>query len=754
MRKSNSFMNRMDKKFFMDGPTKKRSLAVLVFILFITLTNFVRAEGVIHLPRLSGPIKLDGISDEIAWQSIEPLPLTMSQPTFRGELTERTEIRVAYDNNFLYVSGCLYDSDPGSIRANSLYRDRWSRGDTLDIILDTFNDNQHALWFRTNPAGIRVDCSISGDGNSFNLDWNTYGDVVTVQNQEGWFTEMRIPFSSLGFQEKNGDVIMGLTACRYISRTNERYVYPEIPPKWEALQPSKAQDVLLKGVTVKKPVYVTPYVVGGFGQTAALNDSETVYKLDNNVARDIGLDVKWNLTSNLTLDATVNTDFAQVEADDQVVNLTRFSIFFPEKRQFFQERSGIFAFNTGTFSSDRLFHSRTIGLYNGNSIPILGGLRLVGRSGGWDIGLLDMQTARSEGHPAENFGVLRLRRQVFNPYSYIGGMVTSRVDEDGGYNIAYGLDGIFRLFGDYYLSLMWAQTFEDDIIKNEEFDFAKSALFRVQWYRQCLKGLNYRASVSWSGPDFQPGMGFATREDLTELSWNISYNWFKSKRSTFRRISPMQFFGFVALRNSDHTVESALFEYDLDFEKKSGAGLGVDFELYYENLPEPICFKEGTVVPVGDYTFFNLESTYYMGRGRSIQGQFAAAFGQFYDGWRLVMALEPAWYISRHFELSGVYELNIIRFPGRDQGFDSHILRLRVRSALNTKASLNAVLQYNSLHDIINVNARFRYNFREGQDLWLVYNQGINTDRYRIEPALLGTNDRTVMVKYTYTFNL
>jgi hypothetical protein len=708
----------------------------------------------VHLSRLSGPIKLDGVSNESAWQSIEPFPVTMYQPTFRGKLTEKTEIRIGYDNNFLYVSGSFYDSEPDVIRVNSLYRDRWRGGDCFEIILDTFNDNENALWFRTNPAGIRVDTSISNDGNSFNVDWNTYWDAVTVQDKKGWFVEMRIPFSSLGFQDRKGEVVMGLTVLRYIARKNERHVYPAIPPKWDVYQPSKAQDVLLKGVRAKKPVYITPYVVGGFGQTAALNDSETAYNLDSDFTRDIGLDIKWNLTSNLTLDATVNTDFAQVEADDQMVNLTRFSLFFPEKRQFFQERSGIFAFNTGTFSRDRLFHSRTIGLYQGNTIPILGGLRLVGRLGGWDIGLLDMQTARSGGHPSENFGVLRLRRQVFNPYSYIGGMFTSRVDEDGGYNMAYGLDGIFRLFGDDYLSLMWAQTFEDDIIKNEEFDFAKSALCRLQWYRQRLKGINYWASVTWSGPDYQPGMGFVTRQDFTEFSWSVRYNWFLGQKTSFRRISPFQFFGFVALRNSDRTVESALLEYDTDFEWKSGAELGVDFEIYYENLLEPVYFPEGTVIPAGNYTFFRFESSYDMPRGQPLWAEFDIAFGQFYDGWRLVLALEPRWNISRFLELGGEYEFNMIRFPKRDQGFDAHILRLRVRGALNTRASLNAFMQYNSVADIIAVNARFRYNFREGHDLWLVYNEGINTDRYRMHPVLMRTNDRTMMLKYTYTFTL
>ena len=512
------------------------------------------------LPRLNAPIVLDGPSQEPAWEAIAPLPLTMFEPVFGGEPTERSEIRVAYDDTYVYAAGRLYDSEPAGMRGNSLYRDRYSGDDVFALILDTFNDNENALWFFTTPNGVRFDMAVSNDaefsggspfGGVINNSWNTFWDVATVQTDEGWFAEMRIPLSSLGFQDVDGRVVMGMIAYRYVSRKNERHLYPAIPPNWSMAfgKPSQGQDIVLEGVHSQKPFYVTPYLLGGADRAAELNDAETAYDHSNDAATEVGLDLKYNLTSNLTLDATVNTDFAQAEADDQQVNLTRFSLFFPEKRQFFQQRAGIFEYNTGGFS--RLFHSRRIGLDDdGNQIRIYGGTRLVGRVGDWDVGFIDMQTAKSENLPSENFGVLRLRRNVLNDNSYAGGIVTSRLGADGSYNIATGLDGIIRVVGDEYLTLQWAQTFEDDVIEGDGFDLLASALLRATWTRRRQQGFNYAASLTRSGRDYDPGLGFIRRNGFTRLGGEVAYDWLPDESSSFRRISP-SLFGSVFVRNED-----------------------------------------------------------------------------------------------------------------------------------------------------------------------------------------------------------
>ena len=383
-------------------------------------------DQLFRLPRITEEIHLDGKLDESVWKRIAPLPLTMNSPTFGGTPTERTEIRIAYDDNYLYASGAFYDSDPSGVRANNLIRDGVNfSDDRFALILDTFNDNENALGFLVNPAGARADFTVYNDGESnrgppLNFSWNTFWDAAVTRTDEGWFVEVRIPFTSLRFQDHDGRVIMGLIAWRAIARKNEVLTFPAIPTKfrWGTYKPSIAQDVVLEGVYSRKPIYISPYVLGGIEQTPELNANETAYTIQQKLTRNVGLDVKYGLTSNLTMDLTLNTDFAQVEADDERVNLTRFSLFFPEKRPFFQERAAVFDFNTGQQS--RVFYSRRIGLGPGGElIPIYGGIRLIGRIGRWDMGFLNMQTAPYDAAdlPSENFGVLRFRRQVLNSNS-------------------------------------------------------------------------------------------------------------------------------------------------------------------------------------------------------------------------------------------------------------------------------------------------------------------------------------------------
>jgi hypothetical protein len=692
------------------------------------------------------------LSNEPAWQEIDALPVIMYQPTFDGMPSEKTEIRIAYDKDYFYASARFYDSDPTGIRINSLYRDRNNGDDTFNILIDTFNDKENALLFWTNPAGMRGDGAISGDGRSFNVSWNTYWDVSTVQNEEGWFAEIRIPFSSLGFQKQSDLVKAGLIAFRYIGRKDEIILFPKIESEWNFTTPSQAQEVILEGIISQKPIYGTPYLLGGFGQTPLFDEAVYGYNLESTYTSDLGLDIKYNFKNNLTADITINTDFSQVEADDQQVNLTRFSLFFPEKRQFFQERSGIFSFNTVAWGNDRLFHSRRIGLHEGKEVRILGGARLVGRMGSWDIGIIDIQTEKSENLPSENFGIIRLRRQVFNPYSYAGGIFISRVDTDGSFNLTCGLDGIFRLFGNEYLVLKWAQTYDKTSAQQISFSLPESSSFQALWQRRSREGLSYLLSVSRAGEDYNPKMGFRTRRDFTEYSWRISYDWLKGEESPFRQVSPIQFFGFAALRNSDGSVESAQFEYDTDFFWKSGASIWADVELYYEDFKEALSFPDNTEIPAGSYTFYKVEGGYNMAPGHLLRANFQAGLGTFYDGWQGEFSLWTNWNISRHLSISPQYNLNIVRFPEREQGFNAHIFRARFSAALNTKLSLNGFIQYNNIDDVFTSNVRLRLNFREGSDLWIVYNEGLNMDRERFIPILPKVNNRTILVKYTYTF--
>ncbi len=743
-------------------------LAVLLFVAFPAV-----AQEAMPLPRMVGTVELDGMPDEAAWQAIDPLPLVMYQPTYEGAVEQTTEIRVAYDDDYLYVAGHLYDSE-GDVRGNTLYRDRYSGDDTFAIVLDTFNDNENALWFFTTPNGVRFDMAVQGDGEGgggggpfggvVNDSWNTFWDAATVRTKTGWFAEMRIPYSSLGFQDDNGRVTMGMIAYRYMARNNHRYIFPNIPPNWGLgfAKPSQAQKIVLEGVQSRKPLYLTPYALGGLGRDADLNDAETAYLTDNNRTGEVGLDLKYNVTSNLTLDVTLNTDFAQVEADDQQVNLSRFSLFFPEKRQFFQERAGIFEFTTGR--RDRLFYSRRIGLEDGEAIRILGGTRLVGRVGGWDVGLINMQTARATvvdddervRLPSENFGVLRLRRQVLNPNSYAGGMFTSRLADDGDYNYAYGLDATLRVLENDFLLIKWAQTFEDDLIRADAFNFLETGLFRARWERRTQLGLSFVGSFTRIGDDYEPGIGFITRNGATNPAVRLGYGVFPGEDSRFRRLSvtstaSLYFRNGEALFN-DRSLETLFFFTTFSASLKSGTELSLGATVEGQDLLEELEFPEDTTVPIGRYTFARAEANYRMHSGRLLRTNIGIEGGTFYDGSRVTVSVGPTWNASRYLELGGEYELNRVNFSERNQSFNAHIVRLRTQVGLNTKVSANAFLQYSSAGDFVSANVRFRYNFREGNDLWLVYNEGLNTDRRRDFPTRPLTDNRTVLLKYTYTF--
>ncbi len=736
-----------------------RSVSVILVALSIVFVREAAAQETVSLSRLTGPVVLDGIVDEPAWDAIEPYDMVMYQPTFGGEMSERTEIRVGYDDDFVYVSGRLYDSDPNGVRSYSLYRDRYSGDDTFAIILDTFDDNENALWFFTTPQGVRNDMAISNDANSsggsgaMNGSWNTFWDASTTINDDGWSAEIRIPFSSLGFQVTDGKVQMGMIVYRFIARKNERHIFPAIPPNWSLgfAKPSVAQNVMLSDVVAQRPLYITPYVAGGADRRAELLGDESAYRKVNSFEREIGVDVKYNVLSNLTLDVTVNTDFAQVEADDQQVNLTRFSLFFPEKRQFFQERAGVFEFRLG--GPNRLFHSRQIGVADGELVRILGGARLVGRVGQWDVGFIDLQTARSTPLElaSENFGVLRARRQVVNQNSYVGGMATSRIGYDGVYNFGFGADGLINIRKDDFITVQVAHTLDSDYEDGATYDFIQATQARLVWERRTEEGLFYDFTAVRVGELFNPGVGFNTRTGVSSGFVKIGYGQLAPDWSRFRRISPSVKSGNF-FRNDDGKLDSRDIGGELDVDFKSGGNITLEVENTYEDLPDSLLFADDASVPPGTYSFTNSKLSYRTARSSALRLSTSAAAGTFFDGTRYELSLEPTWALSKHVELKLEWDANFINFEDRDQSFSFHLLGVRAQFALNKQFSSDVFFQYNTAADFAVTNVRFRYNFREGSDLWFVFSEGLNRNRIREYPVLPLSSSRTAIVKYTYTF--
>lgn len=706
----------------------------------------------INIQRITSEVTLDGIPDEEAWQDIQPFPMTVYQPVYGGEMSNRTVIKVAYDDKYLYVAGELYDSNPDGIVANTLYRDRYSGDETFAIILDSYNDNENAKWFFVTPTGVRVDQQVSNDSegsNSFNRDWNTYWDAAAQITDEGWFAEIRIPFSSLGFQELNNEVIMGLIAYRWDAGRAERHIFPDIAPEWSRgfTKPTQAQKVRFTEIEYQKPVYITPYLLGGFSQSNFLNVDGNAYQTETDYVTEAGLDIKYPITGNMNLDLTLNTDFAQVEADEAQVNLSRTPLFFPEKRQFFQERSDIFDFNLG--GNNALFYSRRIGLEQGQQVRILGGARLAGRTGNWDIGILNMQTDKlnSLDLPSENFGIYRAKRNIINQNSHAGGMITNRLGSDGSYNIGTGFDLLYNFSGSHYLDFKTATTFDDRV----ESDFIEQSLYRINLLKRTSRGFYYNFSAIRSGSSYLPEVGFNSRFDYSQFDWELGYGHFSPPESTIRIINPT-LKGTLILRNEDHSVETFQLEQPWEIEFKNDTNIQITASLWYEDIRQPLYFSDTAFVEPGNYTFWGIEGEYEMPGSRQLRTSVSGQARTFYDGEQYSVEISPAWNPSKHFELSADAELNYLHFSDRDQSEVLHLFRIRSIAALNTHLSLQLLSQYNHLAKQFGTNARFRYNFSEGHDFWIVYSELSNRDLNRISPPLPRYDNRTMLVKYTYTF--
>ena len=461
----------------------------------------------------------------------------------------------------------------------------------------------------------------------------------------------------------------------------------------------------------------------------------------------MGADLKYSPTSNLALDLTVNTDFAQVEADQQQVNLTRFPLFFPEKRQFFQERSSTFDFNTGGFNN-RLFHSRQIGLDDGQIVRIYGGVRAVGRFGSTDYGFLNMQTAAHGDRPAENMGVLRLRQQVLNPFSTVGGMLTTRLGATGQNNVAYGLDTQLRLVGDEYLLAKWAHTFDEEVDAGSAME---AGLVQARWERRREGGLSYFADFVRVGADYIPRLGFQLRRDFTFGGAQLQYKSFRDASSPWLNYGAALDVNSY-FRNADGSAESRSITPQLLAETKSGHELNLKWITSFESIRDPFTIADA-VIPRGEYWFSQLEARIQLARQWLFRGDYTVSYGQFYDGTRLGLIVNPTWNPSRYLELGAGYELNVLDFEERDDDATIQLARLNVQVALDTRISVSAFMQYNSSVDLGTMNLRFRYHFREGTDLWIVYNEGLNTERnVALEPRLPLSAGRSLMVKYTYAF--
>ena len=742
-----------------------KSFLITFTLLAWMLTSYLPAQtgtgkdspDPLKVTKISGGITFDGVPDEASWQAVEAVPLVMFMPEPGKTPTELSIIRMAYDDEYFYVSGILNYQDMNYLRAIGKQRDYTKLStDWMGLTLDTFNDRENAVQFSTNPNGLRRDATIQNDCLVEDIDrnhsWNTFWDVKTRMAEQGWSAEFRIPFSSLRFQSSEGKTLMGIILLRWIAAKTELATFPAVSPEYLTAyyKPSLSRVIEFEGLKPRKPVYIAPFIIGGVGQVNKLNEAETEYEMNSTPKLDAGGDIKYSITNNLTLDLTINTDFAQVEADDQMINLTRYSLFFPEKRIFFLEKSDVFDFSF--LEGNNLFYSRRIGLHEGNAVRIYGGARITGRMGKWDMGFLDMQTSEFEENPSENFGVLRLKRDVFNKDSFLGGMVTTRLGMNGSYNVAYGLDGRFRIKGDDYLILKTAQSIENDADNKIQGLLPTRLLF--QWQRRSQVGLGYDIQYTYSGEDYNPGIGFERKKSYHGPIATIQYGWLPES-SSFLYTHRLSLSGYNYWNSVSglHETTNAMLNWYWQTKKAHGGNISVNW--FTEDLANTLTLGNSQAdVPPGRYSFANFTCEYQSSPAKKLSSVLSLTTGKFYDGWRFSFYAEPQYKLGTDFDLGLTYYFDYVNFPERDMGFTNHILGVRGLMTLTTKTSLASFIQYNTAINRVITNVRFRYNPREGNDFWIVYDEGLNTNLHRETPELPFSTGRTILLKYTYTFVL
>ncbi len=755
------------RKFF------NRYLLLVILMLSYQFILFAQ-EDEIQIRKLNSYITFDGRVDENEWKGFNMFNLVMHRPNFGNESSERSDVFIGYDDKYLWVGAKLFMNDATKIFCTSKRRDEMLFGmDAFGILLDTYRDNENALVFFTTPSGLRTDFTISNDasgvrggagggggGSGFgaqtmNYSWNTFWDVKTSQDDKGWYVEMRIPFSSLRFKNTSNLTSMGFTIIRNIGAYNEVDTYPEIEPKYGFMaiyKPSLSKTIVFQGIKPAQPVYLSPYIISGFTRDYSLNEEGSEYLKTDKPNLNAGVDLKYSIKSNFTIDLTANTDFAQVEADEQQVNLTRYSLFFPEKRMFFQERSSLFNFSLGG-RADNLFYSRNIGIADGNLIKIYGGTRITGHIGKWELGFLDMQTEKYRETPSENFGVLRIRRQVLNPNSYIGAMMTSRIGMNGNTNIAYGLDGIIKVKNDDYLNIKWAQTWDNQ--KGNSLSSLNSSFIYADWERRSEKGFSYRLNYSYSGLDFNPGSGFLMRGGIQGVNGQLLYGWFPDEKSKiFNMAATIR--GEYYSRIEDGQMENSIIEPGFRLTTKEGYRFDISAEIRQEGVNFDYELADSIFIKAGNYSYYNFQYRFGTPSSRFISVMGSIDAGEFFDGYRLTARPNLNLNFSSSFRIMTGYELSLIRFPDRTEKnrLNIHLINSNLMYMFSTKLSATLMLQYVSTEDDFIANFRLRYNPREGNDLYLVINDYQGFDRFGVIPHKPPFFNRTIVLKYTHTFIL
>ena len=688
-----------------------------------------RERRTVHSTRVESPTKIDGRLDEAWYRTVQPASdFVQIEPDDGKPATEKTDMWIGFDNDNLYVTFRCWTSQMDRLVAKEMRRDNtaiWGGDDVVVFYIDTFNDGRNGFQFVINSIGGRTDGQAYNDG-SYNGDFNTVWDVATGRFEGGWTVEMAVPFKSLRYQP-GAEQVWGVNVVRTARWKNELSFLNHVPKErgQAGVHYSSVAGQLLGIVAPSgsRNLEIKPYAISNAtGQALAAG------AMKNDVKADVGVDAKYGLTQNMTVDLTYNTDFAQVEADQQQVNLTRFSLFFPEKRDFFLENQGTFTFGgASSFSQGDtpiLFYSRRIGLERGLAVPIRGGGRLTGRMGRYTLGVINMETGEENAAAAAptNFSVVRVKRDILRR-SNVGLLMTGRKASEGGLqdNFAYGVDSTFAFFQNLAINSYWART-EDDP-RSRRPDRRDRASYRSQLdYNGDRYGLQLERLAVGNG--FAPGVGYVRRADMRRSYGEARFSPRPRRNNVVRKYS---FTGSVAyIENGAGRLETREQQAEFGIDFQNADRFIATYTTTYEFLPAPFRIARNVTLPVGGYGFDGVRVQYNRANRQRYAGNVSVETGSFYNGRKTAFSLASGRAnVTARFSLEPTYTVNWVNLEEGD--FTSQLVGSRVTFTATPFMFTSALLQYNSDTHSMSSNVRLRWEYRPGSELFIVYNDERDT---------------------------
>lgn len=682
----------------------------------------------------SVPPVIDGDLGDDVWALADVVTDFLQRDPVEGApASERTEVRVLYDETAIYLAFVLYDSEPDRIIASDLRRDsRLATDDTIAVLFDTFHDHRNGFLFRVNPLGTKYDATVK-DERDINSDWDEIWEGAARITADGWQAEMAIPWTALRYQ--TGSHVWGVDFKREIRRKNEEVAWSNYRRGFDFRAVSQMGHLVgLRDLRLTDRFRLKPYVSGGY---TALNAVDVpLSEGDGSVGIE---DFKIQLTPNLTADLTYNTDFAQVESDEERVNLSRFPLFFSERREFFLEGADKFSFGGGDGGGGgggplaTLFHSRNIGLFDGSPVPMTYGAKVAGKLGNTSIGVINAQTgdAPELGHLGSNYSVMRVKQDVLGRSS-IGAIFTNAQGGDT-YNRVGGMDASFRFFDHFNVGGHLARSHDSSLGS----DWIGS--FGGGWNGDLFQA---NAGVDYIGENFDTDLGFLRRRNVIAHDYSVGFN----PRPATRWIRQIRTSASV-----DYVTDTAGRILDraqrlwTRVQLESGDGLSISVSREFERLEEGFEVSERVAVAPGDYRSTDWSVSLESYRARPLSGRIHIGGGGFYGGSRRSMGLGGTVRLNEKVSLSPGYSFNRIDLPGG--AFDTHVATMRGAFSFSDRVLTSALVQYNSVAERLSVFARLNYIYRTGDDVFLVFK---STTLY--DPEFYGQTDSAIIAKMTRSF--